>query len=249
MSSDTIDDLADRILKIAIAIVAALAVAGVVLGIYKMLPETTRWLVIGAFLLTLFMITGLTIGSTRAQKRNERMTAEAEVLQEQLDKNFFTTLVKLNYKYLDKYYFQTQAQAKRSFLLSTFAAVVALGLVVSGIVILYAHPEGASGGADQWSPEKWAGVTATIAGMLSQFIAAVFFYLYNTTVAKMAEYHQKLVLTQNVGLALRITDELKDEPAKLRSQELLVRYLAENINVFLTGIRVGAAPADGKAAL
>ena len=46
----------------------------------------------------------------------------------------------------------------------------------------------------------------TAAGILSEFIAAVFFYLYNKTIQKMREYHQKLVLTQNISLALKISD-------------------------------------------
>src|SRR5262249_42250996 len=134
----------------------------------------------------------------------------------------------INFKYIDKYYYQTQVQANKSFLLSAAAAVVSLGVVIAGIAMLYR--------ADVGSAKQWAGVIATIAGVLGQFISAVFFYLYNTTIAKMSEYHQKLVLTQNLSLALKITEELQGD-ARVGAQLRLVDYLAADINAFLTGAR------------
>jgi len=45
----------------------------------------------------------------------------------------------------------------------------------------------------------------------------------------MSQYHQKLVLTQNISLALKITDEMeKDQRAK--SMELLIDRLSIDIN-------------------
>lgn len=165
--------------------------------------------------------------------REQKLRERTEKLQKELGgDSFFTTLVRLNYTYLDKYYNQTGYQARRSFWLSTFAAIVALGLVVTGVIMLYA-----GGSASLSSAAGAAGVISTIAGVLSQFVAAVFFYLYNTTVTKMGEYHQKLVLTQNLGLALRIADEMDDGPDKMRVKEALVRDLATNINQFLTGTK------------
>jgi hypothetical protein len=80
---------------------------------------------------------------------------------------------------------------------------------------------------------KDAGYVATAAGTLGEFIAAVFFYLYNRTITKMGEYHQKLVLTQNVSLALKISDELPSaEQTTARTK--LIDYLSKDINVFLT---------------
>jgi hypothetical protein len=63
----------------------------------------------------------------------------------------------------------------------------------------------------------------------------VFFYLYNRTVLKMGEHHKKLVLTQNIGIALKITD-LLPHGEKAQAQCALVGQLTFNINQFLSEI-------------
>jgi hypothetical protein len=73
---------------------------------------------------------------------------------------------------------------------------------------------------------------ATGAGVLGQFISAVFFYLYNQTVIKMADYHRKLVFTQNIALSLKISDGLPPEE-KTKAQVALIGVLTNNINQYL----------------
>ena len=77
-----------------------------------------------------------------------------------------------------------------------------------------------------------AGKIITASGVLSEFIAAVFFYLYNKTITKMSEYHQKLVLTQNIGLALKIVETLPDDE-KVAAKAGLVKNLTESVNRYL----------------
>jgi hypothetical protein len=157
------------------------------------------------------------------EARNVQLTRRTEELQEKLDENFFTNLVKINFKYIDKYYLQTQVQANKSFVLSSVAVTVSFGIVVAGIILLYVDKSQAT-----------AGYVATAAGTLGQFIAAVFFYLYNRTITKMGEYHQKLVLTQNIGLALKITEDLQgDQRATVQTK--LIESLTQDINRYLSG--------------
>jgi hypothetical protein len=151
-----------------------------------------------------------------------KIEARTENLQEDLEQNFFTNLVKINFNYIDKYYLQTQTQADKSFLLCAVAASVSFLLILGGIVLLFVRPNA-----------KEAGYIATASGTLGEFIAAVFFYLYNRTITKMGEYHQKLVLTQNICLALKISEELPSaEQVTARSK--LIDYLSKDINWFLT---------------
>lgn len=155
-------------------------------------------------------------------KTSAATSLKAEELQDRLDENFFTNLVKINFKYLDQYYLQTQLQASKSFILCSVAASVSLFVILAGIVMLFLKPNQAQ-----------AGYVATAAGTLGEFISAVFFYLYNQTILKMGEYHQKLVLTQNVSLALKISEELPaNEQVIARSK--LIEYLSKDINFFLT---------------
>lgn len=142
-----------------------------------------------------------------------------EKLQENLQEDFFNNLVKINFKYIDKYYQQTQIQANKSFTISVVAAIVAFAIIIAGIVLMY---------KDKVS----SAYIATGAGVLSEFIAAVFFYLYNQTIIKMGEYHQKLVLTQNISLALKITEQMK-ESEKDKAQTFLIEQLTKDINKYL----------------
>jgi hypothetical protein len=167
-----------------------------------------------------------TWSSIRALAEGEKASAvstlRAEELQEKLDENFFTNLVKINFKYLDQYYLQTQLQANKSFFLCSIAASVSLTVLLGGIVMLFLKPN-----------QTQAGYVATAAGTLGEFISAVFFYLYNQTIIKMGEYHQKLVLTQNVSLALKISEGLPDKE-RWAAQSKLIEYLSKDVNRFLT---------------
>ncbi len=154
------------------------------------------------------------------QIKSRNITIKAESLQDELDKDFFTTLVRINFAYLEKYYLQTQQQGDKSFYLCLFAAIVGLVIITAGIVLMF---------LGKINP---AYVT-TAAGVLSEFVAEVFFYLYNKTMASMAEYHQKLVITQNIALALKITGELPQED-RVRSQMSLVEALTKDINHLLS---------------
>lgn len=159
-------------------------------------------------------------------KRASRDLVEerAEVLQEGLEHDFFNNLVKINFKYIDRYYLQTQIQADKSFLMSAVAAFVGLLIIIAGIVLMY------FGKATSASVTPAHITTAT--GVICEVIAALFFYLYNRTTMSMTAYHQKLVLTQNIGLALRITQDLP-EKERVDAQTSLVEHLSHDINRFL----------------
>lgn len=144
----------------------------------------------------------------------------AEELKDNIEDNFFTKLVQINFKYLDQYYLQTQEQAEKSFRLATFASISGFVIIIIGIVMMYTN-----------STEP-AYVT-TGAGVISQFISAIFFFLYNRTILKMSQYHQKLVITQNISLALKMTDDM-DKESKTKNLELIIDRLTLDVNKYLT---------------
>lgn len=144
---------------------------------------------------------------------------KTESLQEAIEEDFFNNLVKINFKYIDKYYLQTQIQADKSFWLALIAAIVGFSVMITGIVLMYIG-------------KTTPGYVSAASGLVSQFIAGVFFYLYNKTIISMAGYHRKLVLTQNIGLALRITEDLPDEH-KIAARLQLVDRLSSDINSLL----------------
>jgi hypothetical protein len=50
----------------------------------------------------------------------------------------------------------------------------------------------------------------------------------------MADYHRKLVFTQNIGLALKISDGLPADE-KTQAQRALIETLSKDINQYLGG--------------
>ena len=146
--------------------------------------------------------------------------AGLDKLQETLEEDFFTKLVKINFRYIDQYYLQTQSQANKSFTLCATVAVIGLMILTAGIVLMF---------VGKTTP---AYVTAS-AGVIGEFIASVFFYLYNRTVLKMGHYHHKLVITQNVSIALKIAEGLPDAD-RIAVQKDLVARLTEDVNRLLT---------------
>lgn len=190
---------------------------------YVAIPYIIFGAIVSIFLYSYFAFIVRTFAIGRL-RRIEMKIAELgrDELKETIEDNFFTKLVQINFKYLDQYYLQTQEQADKSFRLSTFASLSGFLLIVTGILILYFQ-----------QTDKVAGYVTTTSGILSEFIAAVFFYLYNQTVLKMSQYHQKLVLTQNISLALKITDEM-DSDTKNKALETLIDRLTTDVNKYLS---------------
>jgi len=177
--------------------------------------------VVGAVVATLIMACYLWITSAEdAEQQRETIRSEIKTLQREVDKDVFRNLVELNYKYIDQYYDQTKRQADKSFRIALIAAIAGFAVMIAGVIMML------RGSAQP-------GYVSTAAGLISQFIAAVFFYLYNKTIIAMAGYHRKLVLTQNISLALRITEDLKDKQEEARLQ--LIDRLSSNINALLAG--------------
>ena len=61
------------------------------------------------------------------------------------------------------------------------------------------------------------------------FISAVFFYLYNQTIQKMSSYHNKLVLSQNINLALKLVQDIP-EGERVEPLKNLIDRLTTDIN-------------------
>lgn len=76
------------------------------------------------------------------------------------------------------------------------------------------------------------GNIASIAGILIEFITAVFFYIYNKTILKTGEYHKKLVLSQNISLALKTTEDFQGKE-KYELREKIISEITKDINKYL----------------
>ena len=136
-----------------------------------------------------------------------------------IDEDIYQNLIKISYKYLDEYYLQTRQQAQKGFFVTVCVAIAGAIIVAIGIIAMF------------FGKTTPAYVT-TASGVVTEFIAAVFFYLYNKTIASMSDYHNKLVLSQNVSIALKITESMSKEQGE-KIKEHIVEELMKDINTYI----------------
>lgn len=130
--------------------------------------------------------------------------------------NVFENSLKLSYKYLDQYYYQTREQAQKGFVVTVCVAVFGAILIFIGIIAMFIGKVEPS-------------YLTCASGLISEFIAAIFFYLYNKTVSSMSKYHNKLVFSQNISIALKVADSLPVED-QTKTKNIIVSELLKDIN-------------------
>lgn len=144
---------------------------------------------------------------------------EFDDAQDKVEDDVFENSIKMSYKYLDQYYLQTREQAQRGFFVTVCVAIFGAMLIFAGIVAMF------------FGKVEPSYVTCA-SGVITEFIAAIFFYLYNRTVSSMSRYHNKLVLSQNISIALKVSDSLPPEDSA-KSKNLIVTELLKDINAHL----------------
>lgn len=142
-----------------------------------------------------------------------------EDAKENVDEDIYQNLIKISYKYLDEYYLQTRQQAQKGFWVTVSVSIIGAIIVAIGIGTMF---------LGRTTP---AYVT-TASGVITEFIAAIFFYLYNKTISSMSDYHNKLVLSQNVSIALKITESMSKEQGE-KVKEHIVEELMKDINTYI----------------
>lgn len=151
--------------------------------------------------------------------RQRMLDYEAENIKEEVKEDVFENSIKMSYKYLDQYYLQTREQAQKGFFITVCVSVFGAILIGVGIVAMFLG--------------KTEPTFITCAsGVITEFIAAIFFYLYNKTVASMSKYHNKLVLSQNISIALKVSDSLPSDD-KIKAKNMIITELLKDINSYL----------------
>lgn len=162
---------------------------------------------------------GLSFEISESSLRRRILEYEANNIKDDVQEDIFENSIKMSYKYLDQYYLQTREQAQRGFLVTVCVAIFGALLIGVGVVAMFC-------GLAQPS------VITCAAGVITEFIASVFFYLYNRTTSSMSKYHNKLVISQNISIALKIADSLPEED-KAKTKDLIVTELLKDINSYL----------------
>lgn len=141
---------------------------------------------------------------------------ESAYIQKEVQENIYENSIKMSYKYLDQYYAQTKDQAQKGFFITVCVSVFGAILIGIGIVSMF---------MDNANPSY---VTCA-SGVITEFIASIFFYMYNKTVSSMSKYHNKLVLSHNISIALKVADTLPSED-KIKNKNLIISELLKDMN-------------------
>lgn len=167
--------------------------------------------------------------------RRKLIDYETDVAKNKVSEDVFKNSIEMSYTYLNQYYQQTRDHAQRGFVVTLGIAIFGAVLISGGIVAMFFGKVNPS-------------YITCAAGVVTEFIAAVFFYLYNRTVSSMSNYHNKLVLSQNVSIALRVAESLSSED-QAKTKNEIIHELLKNINVHLVGAQLGEGrQGDGSSA-
>lgn len=150
-------------------------------------------------------------------EQSKLLDLEADILKNEVEnEDVFENSIKMSYKYLDQYYHQTRAQAQKGFLITLCVAITGFLLIGGGVIAMF---------LEKTTP---AYITCA-AGVITEFVSSVFFYLYNKTVTSMSKYHDKLVLSHNVSVALKVADSLPEE-LKHEAKQNIINEIVKDVN-------------------
>jgi hypothetical protein len=159
---------------------------------------------------------GAMVGALSIEKRKEatRKNRLSSVLAD-ASSNYFEKFTNINVENLSAYYYTVKNHANKSFFASLGAGLVGFVLIAIGI---YFTVNGA-----QHAPS--VAILSGVSGVVTEFISAVFFYLYSQTVRQMKEYHDSLLAVQNVLLSFKLVGDTSDPSDKARMIGVMLQYL------------------------
>lgn len=115
--------------------------------------------------------------------------------------SYFDNLVKINIENLSEYYSLVKTHTNNSFRVSILSGIIGFFFITFGLVVGFSYDD-----KSPVIPYISAG-----AGVFIEFIAGVFFYLYNRTVRQLKSYHDSLLDVQNILLAFKIVEDIHDQ--------------------------------------
>lgn len=129
----------------------------------------------------------------RIDDSKQRELSYAQKLEEATtDVDVFKYLLLIDNEALEGYILLTKSQAEQSFRLSKWVAGAGFVIIAIGVSLgIAANLQGAN---------LDAAYLASVAGVLTEFIGGVFFYLYNKTLQQMNLFHDKLTASKQATL-------------------------------------------------
>lgn len=157
-------------------------------------------------------------------KVKQRIESQFAKSFEQTSASYFDALVRINIDNLGEYYALVKLHTQKSFNASIIAGGVGFMLIICGIIISF---------LDITHTQTISYIT-TASGIITEFIASIFFYLYNKTVLQMKEYHDSLIMAQNILLAFKVIGDASNESDKIKMITQLLSSLLDQKGILVT---------------
>jgi len=123
-----------------------------------------------------------------------------------------SNLVDFNFKLLEKYYEQHLVEYKLMARASLVVAILGFMVIVIGIFFTFAN-------------QVSIGVITSIAGLVSEAAALLFFKQNNLLIEQIREYHKKLVSTQYLLTGISLASELPEQEAIFERRRIIGNLL------------------------
>ena len=140
----------------------------------------------------------------QADEAAEKTSDYALKLESATGPDLFKYFLLINVAAIEKYTTQTRIQAELSFRLSKRVALWAFVLIAGGVALsIYSAFFNKAGGLTP-------AVVATLAGVFTQLISGVFFYLYNRTLQQFNLFGDKISAAQRLAMSLLVNGSISD---------------------------------------
>jgi uncharacterized membrane protein len=133
--------------------------------------------------------------------------------------DIYKYILLINLAALEGYVTQSRSQAQQSFTLSRIMAIAGFAIMAIAIVLSVFFT---LVGNDNLNAAYLSG----IAGVLIEFIAGVFFYLYSKTLGQINLFHDKLVEMQKTALSYISMPELNQPPFESAGEQNSMQFEA-----------------------
>ncbi|GAB4260939.1 MAG: hypothetical protein Kow0065_11360 [Methylomicrobium sp.] len=117
---------------------------------------------------------------------------------------------------LQRYYEINLNHARWSFWASLVSVAAGMITLLIGVFMLYTKES------------LEAGITATVAGVVSEFISATFFYLYNKNLRQLNFFYEKLIKFQDTYWAMGLVSHLPQEKQPEMWETIITNLIMRN---------------------
>ena len=127
----------------------------------------------------------------------------AEKLEAAQGDDVFKYILLINVSALEGYVAQTRIQAEQSFRLAKIVSSIGFTILCVGIAFsIYLSIRG--------NTSLEAGYLTSVAGVITEFISGIFFYLYNRTLQQINRFHDRLLAMEQSSMAYLATGLVSD---------------------------------------